>query len=326
MKYEDSSDSDEETIKTARSTYPLGYILKPYNRNVLKSTIEVALSIREVEARKNHELHQAYNTISNQTHELLESFKSAKEIQRAILPSESSFLNQFENAFILNLPKESLGGDFFWYKNLSNGRTLFAVVDCTGHGVPGALMSILVNYQLSKALNQLNEKDSLGRIFSIVDRVLSDTYEDQLAEADVNEIQNLNAGFDAALGMLDRENKKLTFCGAKRPLVLIRDGAIQEMKGNRSSVGLFTLADKGFETIEVKLRKGDHFYMYSDGFADQIGGPKETRLKSGPFKQKLLEFSSLEVSEQRKSLKSFFLEWMHIQEQMDDVLILGMKV
>jgi len=320
-----TSDSDEETIKTARSTYPLGYILKPYNKNVLKSTIEVALSIREVDSRKNKELQLAYETISNQTFEIFESFKSAKDIQRAILPSEKSFASECPNSFILNKPKESLGGDFFWFKKLRNNRVLFSVVDCTGHGVPGALMSILVNYQLNKALSQLKETDSIGKMLSIVDKVLSDTYEENKSEIESNTIENLNAGFDAGVCLLDRNDNTLTFCGAKRPLLVIRNREMLEHKGNRSSVGLYTLADKGFDSITFQLEKGDLIYLYSDGFADQVGGPRNTRLKSRPFKDLLIKHSNSNLQTQHDELLLAFKEWKADNEQMDDVLVLGMQ-
>lgn len=321
-----TADSDEKTIKNARSTYPLGYILKPYNVKVLKSTIEVALSIREVEARKNRELQLAYDTIHLQTKEILDSFKSAKGIQQAILPSEKAFLDQFPDSFILNIPKESLGGDFFWFKNLNNGNTLFSVIDCTGHGVPGALMSILVNYQLSKVLGQLQDGDALEYIFSSIDKFLSDGYEDASKEPATDEIRNLNAGFDAALGMLNKEKNILTYCGAKRPLVLVRNGELIEYKGNRASVGLFNIANKSFHSEEIHLQSGDLLYFFSDGFADQIGGEKHSRLKSGPFKKLLLSISDLPLVEQQKQLNQFFNSWKGSEEQMDDVMVLGLRV
>lgn len=144
-----TADGEEETINTAKSTMPLGYVIKPYNKKTLKSTLVIALSIREVEKRKNKELQSAYDTISYQTKELIESFKSAKKIQSAILPTESEFKAHFPDSFILNIPKDNLGGDFFWHRNLPDGNIIFGVIDCTGHGVPGALMSVLVNYQLN---------------------------------------------------------------------------------------------------------------------------------------------------------------------------------
>ena len=108
-----TADGEEETVNSAKSTYPLGYILKPYNNKTLTSTLVIALSIREVEKRKNQELQAAYDTISYQTKELIDSFKSAKEIQSAIIPTESEFKTHFPNFFILNMPKNNLGGDFF---------------------------------------------------------------------------------------------------------------------------------------------------------------------------------------------------------------------
>ncbi|MGB0390044.1 MAG: SpoIIE family protein phosphatase [Salibacteraceae bacterium] len=321
-----TSDGDEQTIKNARSTYPLGYILKPYNKNILKSTIEVALSIKEVENRKNQELQNAYDTISNQTNELLESFKAAKDIQSAILPSEDSFTQEKDNSFILNLPKESLGGDFFWYKNLNNSNKLFAVIDCTGHGVPGALMSILVNYQLSKTLGQLKEGDELGTIFNHVDQVLSNTFQGNVVGIDSNDINDLNAGFDASMCLYNPRTRVLNYCGAKRPLIIIRNGLMIELKGNRSSVGLYILNEKKFESEEIQLESGDHVYLFSDGYTDQMGGEFEKRFKIRPFKKLLQEISKEKPEVQKQILEEKFINWKGNSEQMDDVLVLGFKV
>ncbi|UTW61448.1 response regulator [bacterium SCSIO 12741] len=321
-----TSDADEETLQNAKSTYPLGYILKPYSRNVLKSTIEVALSIKEVETRKNEELKQAYHTITQQTQEILDSFKSAQKIQQAILPGEPEFREHFPESFILNLPKESLGGDFFWYKYLDTDELLFAVVDCTGHGVPGALMSILVNYQLTKGLSDAKKGDGLGQIFQFVDKVLSDTYEgEHLGKAEEKEIKNLNAGFDSAMCLYNEKKRTLRFCGAKRPLYLVRDGEVHTYSGNRASVGLFDVPGKSFQEITIPIQPGDRIYLASDGYQDQMGGKLGKRLKSAPFRQILLEMSQYPITEGSERLMRQFNSWRGIHEQIDDVLILGME-
>lgn len=323
-----TSDSDEETLQNAKSTYPLGYIVKPYDRNVLKSTIEVALSIKEVENRKNEELKMAYETITYQTGELMESFKSAKEIQKAILPNERDFQQVFQDSFILNRPKESLGGDFFWFKQLSKTTFLFGVIDCTGHGVPGALMSILVNYQISKALNSLASNSKIGDIYSYVDKNLSDVYWEEgeldVPDYDSGSIKNLNAGFDAGICLYNSEKHSLMYSGAKRPLWICRKGQLIEYSGNRSSVGLYSHQGKSFQTIHIPLEKGDRLYLCSDGYADQIGGTKQKRYLSSNLKKLILKTSNLTYKEQKYALITEFKEWKGLNEQMDDVLILGM--
>lgn len=326
-----TADGEEKTINTAKNTYPLGYILKPYNKQVIKSTLEVALSIREVEARKNSELKKAYETISGQTQELFESFKSAKEIQRAILPTESGFKEFFPNSFILNLPKESLGGDFFWYKPLDNGLLLFGVIDCTGHGVPGALMSILVNYQLTQSLKSLKSNNELGDMLRYVDQILSD-YEDtddatiEKYVSETHEISDLNSGFDAAICSFDMNTMQLRYCGAKRPLYVFRDKTLIELRGNRSSVGLFSVKGKQFEEERIQLQKGDQVFMFSDGYSDQIGGPYQKRFKREPFKQLLGSIVERSSTEQHNILIESLDQWKGLNEQLDDIMILGIKI
>lgn len=324
-----TADGEEDTIDSAKSTFPLGYILKPYNKKTLKSTLVVALSIREVEQRKNQELQLAYDTISYQTQELIDSFKSAKEIQDAILPTESGFKNHFPNSFILNMPKENLGGDFFWYRMLNNGNILFGVIDCTGHGVPGALMSILVNYQLNQALKNLGYTNELGDIFSQVDKVLCDYEADHTSALTMTntEISDLNSGFDAGLCLFDFKTKKIRFCGAKRPLYLYRNNELLEYKGGRSSVGLFSIAGKQFEETEIQLKEGDQLFLFSDGYTDQIGGPRRKRFMSKQLKHTLNNLLNEKPKHQKKILIKTINEWKGVdEEQLDDILFLGVKI
>lgn len=324
-----TADGEEDTVNSAKSTFPLGYVLKPYNKKTLKSTLVVALSIREVEKRKNQELQTAYDTITFQTKELLESFKSAKEIQSAILPTESGFKEHFPNSFILNMPKDNLGGDFFWYRTLSNGNIMFGVIDCTGHGVPGALMSVLVNYQLTQTLKTLDYSDKLGDIFLQIDKVLSDYESETMVpnKSANNEISDLNSGFDAALCLYDPNTKKIRFCGAKRPLFLFRNGELQEFKGSRSSVGLFSVAGKQFDEIEIQLKKNDQLFLFSDGYTDQIGGPRKKRFMSNQLKETLQGVLPFENRDQHDTLVNVMREWRGNHEsQLDDILVLGLKI
>ena len=324
-----TSDTDEQTLQNAKSTYPLGYIVKPYDKNVLKSTIEVALSIKEVEHRKNEELRMAYDTITYQTGELMESFKSAKEIQKAILPSESDFQRIFPNSFVLNRPKESLGGDFFWYKKLSSEEYIFGVIDCTGHGVPGALMSILVNYQLSKGLGELPKGSHISDLYNFIDKNLSDVYwEDDFAgfsEGDDSGIKNLNAGFDSGLCYINTTTHLLSYSGAKRPLWVFRNNEIIEIQGSRASVGLYSHDGKAFKDDNIQILNGDRLFLFSDGFTDQIGGSNQKRYLTRNFKSLILRTGHLPPAEQRIALIQEFQQWKGLTEQMDDVLVLGIE-
>ena len=324
-----TADGEEETINTAKSTMPLGYVIKPYNKKTLKSTLVIALSIREVEKRKNKELQSAYDTISYQTKELIESFKSAKKIQSAILPTESEFKAHFPDSFILNIPKDNLGGDFFWYRNLPDGNIIFGVIDCTGHGVPGALMSVLVNYQLNQTHRALGYTNEIGNIFSLIDKVLCDydTDADLPLSSFTSDIRDLNSGFDAALCYYNFSTKKIKFCGAKRPLYLYRNGVLQEFQGNRNSVGLFSIAGKVFKETEIQLQKNDQLFLFSDGYSDQIGGPRKKRYMSKRLKETLQELLPISSKKQHIKLSETIQAWKGVEEeQLDDILVLGIKI
>jgi len=289
----------------------------------------IALSIREVEKRKNKELQSAYDTISYQTKELIESFKSAKKIQSAILPTESEFKAHFPDSFILNIPKDNLGGDFFWYRNLPDGNIIFGVIDCTGHGVPGALMSVLVNYQLNQTHRALGYTNEIGNIFSLIDKVLCDydTDADLPLSSFTSDIRDLNSGFDAALCYYNFSTKKIKFCGAKRPLYLYRNGVLQEFQGNRNSVGLFSIAGKVFKETEIQLQKNDQLFLFSDGYSDQIGGPRKKRYMSKRLKETLQELLPISSKKQHIKLSETIQAWKGVEEeQLDDILVLGIKI
>ncbi|MCB0483390.1 MAG: SpoIIE family protein phosphatase, partial [Flavobacteriales bacterium] len=293
----------------------------PLSAQIFSAVLHAAESVRFAENLKSKELERATEIIIQQTGEMLDSMRSAKNIQQAILPNEYDLLRHIPDAFVLNLPKESLGGDFFWFKPLTDKKFAFAAIDCTGHGVPGALMSILVNNELN---NLTAESDfTLSRAFTYLDKFLLNTGEEVFNQA--SPTPSLHAGFDAAACVCDLSGNELVFTGAKRPLWLLRDGELLYFKGNRHSVGLFNHPDKDYPDCVVSVRKGDMIYLFSDGFADQFGGDGTERFKSKRFKDLIISISHLPPQQQALALKEAFRKWRGISEQTDDVLIVGVK-
>lgn len=245
---------------------------------------------------------------------LLDSITYAEYLQRAVLPAFDIFKNKYPNSFLFLKPKDIVSGDFFWTAELE-GRSYFAVCDCTGHGVPGSLVSIICNNSLMTALENLR--------YSEPGIILDKTRELVVAAFAQSDLQ-IKDGMDIGLCCIDGD--MLLFSGAKHSLYVFRSSEkeIDEIKGSRQSIG-HTLQQKQFTTHVVKLRCGDRIYMTTDGFMDQFGGPDNKKFRAKKFKQLLLESSHLAMAEQEVAVHAAMREWMGSQDQLDDMCVLGVQ-
>ena len=268
---------------------------------------------RKINETKNQETNSILKIKNN---ELLESISYSKKIQQAILPKISAFSNSFNDAFVFYKPKDIISGDFYWYYERNN-LTYVAAIDCTGHGVPGALMTFLANSLLKNIVKQ-NISDP-GEILKKLDECL---YE----ELNLDRENKTPDGLDISLAVFDFEKKTLRFSGAFRPLVLIRDLQYFEFKGARYSIGFYENIDKTFETTEIFFKEGDVLYLFSDGYVDQFGGEKDKKFNIKAFKNLLLEIQYLSMEEQEGYLEYVFNNWKQQIEQTDDVCVIGLKI
>jgi PAS domain S-box-containing protein len=260
---------------------------------------------------------QATNLLlRNKNKELIDSISYSKRIQQAILPKHSLFQSKFNEAFVLYKPKNIISGDFYWYYERNN-LVYVACIDCTGHGVSGALMTILTNSLMKNIIKQNNSDP--GLILKILDDYLYD-------ELNLNNENKTPDGFDIALCVFDFENKKLNFSGAFRSLVLIRNMEFIEFKGARYPIGFYDNIDKNFETTETSFLDGDCFYLFSDGYIDQFGGEKNKKFNKKAFRNLLLEIQYLNLEEQEGYLDYVFNNWKQQNEQTDDICIIGLKI
>lgn len=243
---------------------------------------------------------------------LLDSITYAEYLQRAILPAFSGFRNSHAESFLYLRPKDIVSGDFFWTAEL-DGRTYFAVCDCTGHGVPGSLVSIICNNSLMTALNDL-ELSEPGIILDKTRALVVSAF----AQSDLQ----IKDGMDIGLCCIDGD--MLLFSGAKHSLYIKRaaEETIEEIKGSRQSIG-FSIQEKQFTTHVLKLRPDDRIYMSTDGFPDQFGGPTNKKFRTSRFKQLLLDTAHLTISEQETALERTMAKWMEGQDQLDDMCVLG---
>ena len=251
---------------------------------------------------------------------ITDSINYAKRIQEALMPSYKFFKNLFPDSFILHMPKDIVSGDFYWINEVDE-RIYFAAVDCTGHGVPGAFMSI-IGFELFRRITETEKKKQPAEILRSLSRGFETFFRDV-------ESYVLRDGMDVALCAIDKEMKHLEFAGAFNPLYLVRDNTIIEIKGDRFSVGLFNIeeADNNqFKNHVVPLIEGDIIYIFTDGFADQFGGPEGKKYKYRRFRHLLLALHQLPMRQQLEFLRRSINDWKGEAEQVDDILIMGIRI
>ena len=261
------------------------------------------------------------NQIEAKHLEVTDSIRYARGIQNALLPREDILKSMLSDYFLLWKPRDIVSGDFYWMKKQGD-LLLFAICDCTGHGVPGAFMSMLgmafLNDITADADNNIKPSDILEQLRRKVITSLKQSAAGTLEPKD---------GMDMALCILDTKALTLKFAGANNPMYIVSNGALTEYKGVKNPIGFYPM-EKKFETTEIPEKKGDYIYMFSDGFPDQFNAKTNKKVTYGRFKNLLVEINN-ETSDpetQKKRLDDFFESWRNGFVQMDDVLIGGFRI
>jgi ligand-binding sensor domain-containing protein/serine phosphatase RsbU (regulator of sigma subunit) len=256
-------------------------------------------------------------TLKNKS--ITDSINYARRIQTAMLPPYRLFKTVFPSSFVLYMPKDIVSGDFYWINKL-NDKIFVAAVDCTGHGVPGAFMSI-IGFELFRKITNI---EGLSRPSDILNRLNEDFH---VIFKDVDNVV-LRDGMDVAFCSIDKKNLILEFAGAFNPLYLIRDNKITEIKGDRFAIGLdeTNFKEQTFKNHLIPIQMGDIIYIFSDGFADQFGGPDGKKYKYRRFRHLLLNLHQLPMQKQHEILENNVMEWRGEQEQVDDILVIGIKI
>lgn len=267
-------------------------------------------------AEQNEQLEEQKAEITRKSNDILDSIKYAKRIQDTILPSDTKMNALFEDHFVLYLPKDIVSGDFYWASEI-NGESFFAAVDCTGHGVPGALVSIVGNNGLIRSTNEFQ----LSEPASILDKLRELVVQSFKAEG-LNDVKD---GMDIALCSINRTTNTLKYAGANNECVIIRNKEVIQLTADKQPIGQF-INEKPFSQKEFPLEKGDCIYVFSDGYVDQFGGPKGKKFKSRPFRNLLAEIHDLPMNEQYDRVLSAFNSWKGDHEQIDDVCVIGVRV
>ncbi len=262
-------------------------------------------------------------TIEKQNREILESINYASLIQNSILPNQKHIEDILPESFVLSKPKNIVSGDFYWIKKIGD-KIFVSACDCTGHGVPGALISIIGfkllskcidEYQFSKPgeiLNQLNKE------FTVANNKIADILQEEIKD-----------GMDIALCTIDNSTMTMEYSGAYNPIYLVRNGELTKLAVDKVPIYLFTSSTgQEFKNYEMKIEKGDTLYLFSDGYADQFGGPKRKKFRYKNFQELILSNHHLSMSEQKEIFDKTIEEWKNMseEEQTDDILIVGFKI
>ncbi len=252
--------------------------------------------------------------IEQKNKSITDSIHYAKRIQNAILPTEQYMKETMPEVFIYYRPRDIVSGDFYWY-NHHNGKSFIAAVDCTGHGVPGAFMSMIGNTLLNK---------SVGEEDSVRPALILDEMKKEVIHSLQQGSNDSKDGMDIALCMVDHKNGILQYAGAFNPLYLVRNDELIIYKPNKMPVGIYPkMNEVTFVNHLIEIQKGDVFYIFSDGYADQFGGEDNRKFSSLRFRELLLSIHRLPMNEQRDALGLALDNWKRQFKQLDDILVIG---
>ncbi|MCH7656946.1 MAG: SpoIIE family protein phosphatase [Bacteroidetes bacterium] len=278
-------------------------------QKVNERTVEILKQKTEIENQK--------DIIEQKNIDITDSIRYAKRIQDAILPSLKVIKDNLKDSFVLYLPKDIVSGDFYWVKE-KNESLVIVAADCTGHGVPGAFMSMLgISF-----LNEIVEKDNI----TSPEKILNTLRENIVTALRQRGLETESKdGMDMAVCAYNKKLKRLSFAGANNPLYLVRNRELVQTDGNRMPVAIH-IKMEDFTKHDIPIEPGDSLYIFSDGFVDQFGGPEGKKFKNKKFKQLLVDIQGENMGVQKEILNKTMTEWRGEQEQIDDIVVLGFKV
>jgi len=269
-------------------------------------------------AEQKHKIKIQHDIVQKQKKKIEDSILYAKRIQSAVLPPNRFIQHLLAEHFIFYKPRDIVSGDFYWIKQFDE-KIFIAAADCTGHGVPGALMSMLGITFLNEIINKnpnIHANEVLNELRMHIISSLRQT----------GSIGESRDGMDVALCIVNEKKQTLEYAGANNPLYLIREGILEEIKADRMPIGIHRRAKESFVNHEFDLKSGDLIYIFSDGYIDQFGGEDGRKFLSSNFKDLLITNSHKKLSEQRQVLEKTFEDWKGDRKQLDDILVIGFKV
>lgn len=288
------------------------------DKKVKERTAQVVAQKEEIETQRD-ELEKHRDQLAEQQKHIMDSITYAKRLQNAILPTHDYITDLFPDHFIVFHPKDVVSGDIYWFNQL-NGKRYFSAIDCTGHGVPGAMVSMVGHNWLEYAVKDLKLERPVDILGALNEGVTS-TFKESDEDGAVKD------GMDLALCCVDYNTMKLQFAGAYNPAIIIRNGELFQLKGDKCPIGAFSRrAVAGYTHQEMDIQKDDMVYVFSDGYADQFGGDDGRKFLIANFKKLLIDVHTLPVEQQKHKLEETFFDWMKYENQLDDILVVGIRI
>lgn len=304
---------------------------KELESTVKERTVEISEKNEELNLQNDHlasqrdEIQEQKDRIEKQKLALTDSIEYAKRIQTATLPPDELMKYLLPKHFVLYRPLDIVSGDFYWLTQKEK-KIIIAVADCTGHGVPGAFMSMLGSALLNDIASNMSHLQANLILNELRDQVIASLRQ-------TGKTDEARDGMDISLCILDREQKTLQYAGAHQPLYHLRNNELTVIKADMMPIGISNEAGKSFTNHEMSLRKDDAIYMCSDGYVDQLGGAKRKRFRTSRFKELLLEIQNRVMHDQKEILTSALNDWMGLTglydkeyEQIDDVIVMGIRI
>ena len=289
------------------------------NEEIVAQRDHIEQQHEEIQSQRDMALKQR-DKIMEQQQEIQDNIMYASRIQDALLPPKDLIKQLLPKHFILNKPKDVVSGDFYWISQ-NRGKTIIAVSDCTGHGISGAMMSMLGTAFLNEIVNRNDITNSTQILQQLRERVITSLHQ-QIGDT----IEDSRDGMDISICIIDIVDNTLEFSGANNPLYLFRNGELIELKPDKMPIGIHEFFHEPFSAQTIDLEKGDAIYLFSDGYADQFGGKHGKKLKYAKFKSILHDLTAIPVNKRRTTLLKEFELWRGDNEQIDDILIVGFEI
>jgi serine phosphatase RsbU (regulator of sigma subunit) len=312
--------TEKQFMLKGYKTGAVEYLSKPVDSDILKVKVETFAQInkqKKLIKQAQAELHKSNNSLQAYTNEITSSIRYAKNIQNAILPKDEIIKAVFPESFIYYKPCHIVGGDFYWF-TIKNGKAILACIDCTGHGVPGALMSMIGSNMIKNIVEDKNITEPAA-ILNEMNRKLKTTFNHNNIGGKIVD------GMEAAICSFDLISGILEFSGAKRPLMLVKKETHEVIKPDSQSISHETPPEFRFTNHIVNLEEDDYIYMFTDGYTDQFGGENGKRFMKSKFIDLINSVREIDMNEQSFYVQQTFETWKGENEQVDDVLVMGFK-
>jgi serine phosphatase RsbU (regulator of sigma subunit) len=292
-----------------------------YRTNALRKKQK---ELEDIVVQRTAEVVSQKELLEEKNKEVLDSINYAQRIQRSILPPPEEMQKALKNHFVLYKPKAIISGDFYWMAQVHTtdniNMVVLAVIDCTGHGVPGALMSIVGNTLLNQTIKN-NDINTPAQALDFLNHELPKNLKAQ------QKGEIIRDGMDMVMCAINTQTRQLYFAGANNNLYILRKGSVIELPGDKQAIsGSTDDVKKPFTNHSLQLEKDDVLYLLTDGYADQFGGPKGKKYKHKQLEALFVAISDKPIAEQREALNKSFEDWRGTQEQVDDVTVIGVRV